>query len=131
MDSPCRRMSTAPNNPAEIMSVLDSLMDHEVSLVLYGRGALSLGFDQPRAEFLATQDVDAIIRLSQLDEIEGDTRFWDALDATNAQLAAKGLYITHLFGEEQVFLRPGMGAAYRPGIASAHALAAAVPPAHH
>ncbi len=46
------------NNPVELLETLDSFLDHEVSLVVYGRGALCLGYEQPRAEFLNTQDVD-------------------------------------------------------------------------
>ena len=99
-------MSAPPNNPVEIIRVLDSHMDHEVSLVLYGRASLALGFAEPRAGPLSTKDVDAIIRFSQLEDIESDLQFWDAVDATNEALAPRGLYITHLFGEEQVFLRP-------------------------
>lgn len=106
MDSPGCCMSAPPNNPVEIIRMLDSHMDHEVSLVLYGRASLALGFAEPRAGSLSTKDVDAIIRFSQLDAIENDLRFWDAVDATNEALAPRGLYITHLFGEEQVFLRP-------------------------
>ena len=34
------------------------------------------------------------------------TDFWPAVDATNAELADSGLYITHFFGEDQVVLRP-------------------------
>ena len=99
-------MSAPPNNPVEIIRMLDSHMDHEVSLVLYGRASLALGFAEPRAESLSTKDVDAIISFSQLEEIENDFRFWDAVEATNEALSPRGLYITHLFGEEQVFLRP-------------------------
>jgi|UniRef100_UPI0037853105 hypothetical protein len=49
-------MSSATDNPAEVLQTLDAALDHEVSLVIYGRGALCLGFERPRAEFLTTQD---------------------------------------------------------------------------
>jgi hypothetical protein len=98
--------ASVTNNPVELMATLDGFLDHEVSLVVYGRGALCLGYEQPRSEFLNTQDVDGIIRLGQLDELVNDERFWDAVDLTNEKLAPKGLYITHLFQEDQVFLRP-------------------------
>lgn len=94
------------DNPAEVLRTLDAALDHEVSLVIYGRGALCLGFDHPRAEFLTTLDVDGIIRVHQLDELVEDEKFWDAVEATNQKLQPKGLYITHLFQEDQVFLRP-------------------------
>lgn len=95
-----------PNNPAEILLTLDRHLDHEVSLVLYGRAALCLGFGETPTAFQTTQDVDAIIRLSQLPHLTEDTGFWDAVDLTNTELSPKGLYITHLFCEDQVFLRP-------------------------
>jgi hypothetical protein len=95
-----------PNNPAEILLTLDQQLDHEVSLVLYGRAALCLGFDGGPPAFQNTQDVDAIISLSQLSELTNNDTFWDSLDRTNKVLSPKGLYITHLFCEDQVFLRP-------------------------
>ncbi|MBE2285543.1 MAG: hypothetical protein IAE77_18925 [Prosthecobacter sp.] len=97
---------TTTNNPADLMKTLDGFLDHEVSLVVYGRGALCLGYEQPLAEFLNTQDVDGIIRAAQLDDLVNDERFWNAVDATNQALEPRGLYITHLFQEDQVFLRP-------------------------
>ncbi|MFN0079638.1 MAG: DUF6036 family nucleotidyltransferase [Prosthecobacter sp.] len=99
-------MSTMIDNPTEVIQTLDAALDHAVSLVIYGRGALCLGFEHPRAEFLTTQDVDGIIRVQQLDELVNDEKFWDAVDVTNRTLEPKGLYITHLFQEDQVFLRP-------------------------
>ena len=90
-----------PNNPAEILLSLDRQLDHGVPLVLYGRAALCLGFDGAPPDIQATQDVDAIIRLSQLPQLAEDTAFWDAVDRTNAELSPKGLYITHLFGEDR------------------------------
>jgi hypothetical protein len=95
-----------PNNPSEILVTLDCELDHDVSLVLYGRAALCLGFSQSPPAFQATQDVDAIISISQLPLLTNDLQFWEAIDSTNHILSPKGLYITHLFAEDQVFLRP-------------------------
>lgn len=95
-----------PNNPTEVLLTLDRELDHDVSLVLYGRAALCLGFDDSPPDFRATLDVDAIITLSQLPHLMEDLRFWDALDRANLALQPKGLYLTHLFSEDQVFLRP-------------------------
>lgn len=50
--------------------------------------------------------MDAIIPLAQLDPLRADEQFWNARDATNAELAARGLYLTHLFTEADVFLLP-------------------------
>lgn len=94
------------NNPTEVLLALDHELDHEVTLVLYGRAALALGFENALPEFATTQDVDAIITLSQLPELMEDTKFWEAQERTNLKLQPKGLYITHLFSEDQVFLRP-------------------------
>lgn len=99
-------MSPGPDNPTEVLLALDRELDHEVTLVLYGRAALSLGFDGAPDEFATTQDVDAIITLSQLPGLMEDGKFWEAQERTNLLLQPKGLYITHLFSEDQVFLRP-------------------------
>lgn len=99
-------MSEIINNPAEVVLTLDAEMDHEVSLVLYGRGALCLGFENIPPAYLTTQDVDGIIRMTQLDDLVNDESFWDSVERTNKRLEPKGLYITHLFQEDQVFLRP-------------------------
>ena len=94
------------NNPSEVILTLDREMDHDVTLVLYGRAALSLGFDPAPIDCYTTQDVDAIISFSQLPVIMDDHCFWDALEKTNKALEPSGLYMTHLFSEDQVFLRP-------------------------
>lgn len=90
-----------------ILQTVDKLLNHEVCLVIYGRAALWLGFDAPPPEAAKTQDVDAIISVSQENELAADRRFWDAVEATNTELAARGLYITHLFSEREIFLRQG------------------------
>lgn len=99
-------MKPADDNPTEVLLTLDRELDHEVSLVLYGRAALYLGFPNAPAEFGTTQDVDGIIRLSQLSALIEDDGFWEAQERANRILESRGLYITHLFSEDQVFLRP-------------------------
>ncbi|MEO5916931.1 MAG: DUF6036 family nucleotidyltransferase [Luteolibacter sp.] len=99
-------MRASQDNPTEVLLALDRELDHEVSLVLYGRAALCLGFADAPAEFGTTQDVDGIIRLSQLPVLMEDSGFWEAQERANRILEPRGLYITHLFSEDQVFLRP-------------------------
>ncbi len=94
------------NNPLFILQTLDRHLDHPVELTLYGRAALALGFPAHEPRHETTQDVDAIIPLAQLDPLRADEQFWDARDATNAELAERGLYLTHLFTEADVFLLP-------------------------
>ena len=93
------------NNPDRIVRVLDSHLDHPVSLIAYGRAAIALGFHNPPEAAARTLDVDAIIPVSQLEGFRTDARFWDAQEATNRELDKEGLYITHLFEADQVFLR--------------------------
>jgi hypothetical protein len=73
--------------------------------VLYGRAGIQLGFTNPPPEAAHSKDVDAIIPLADLDSLTADEGFWDAQQLTNAQLRPQGLYITHLFRADQLFLR--------------------------
>jgi hypothetical protein len=95
------------NNPELILRTLDRHLKQPVELTLYGRAAFALGFAEREPHHEATQDVDAIIPLHQIEVLRADEQFWDARDATNRELEPLGLYITHLFGEDQIFLRPG------------------------
>ncbi len=99
-------MNACLSNPERLLLTLDEHLEHEVSLVLYGRSALALGFNNVAEEVGSTKDVDAIIRLVELDALVNDEGFWDARDAVNERFKEEGLYITHLFQEDQVFLRP-------------------------
>lgn len=94
------------NNPLTILLTLDRHLNHPVELTLYGRAALALGFPSHEPFHETTQDVDAIIPLTQLERLRADEQFWDARDATNEELSQRGLYITHLFTEADVFLMP-------------------------
>lgn len=94
------------NHPLTILGTLDSFLERETRVVLYGRAALALGFDGAPAEFGVTRDVDAILPAAEMTAIEGDDQFWQALDQTNRALEPSGLYMTHLFVDEQVILLP-------------------------
>jgi hypothetical protein len=52
-------------NAERILQAVDSHLDHEVSLVIYGRAAIALGFANPPASVTRTLDVDAIIPVAQ------------------------------------------------------------------
>ena len=93
------------DNAALILQTLDSYLHHEVRLILYGRAALLLGFRDPPKGVAESKDVDAIIPVLEVHGIAQDEAFWDAQEKTNAELLPRGLYITHLFRSDQVFLR--------------------------
>jgi len=93
-------------NAEIIASALDGLLDHEVSLVTYGRASIALGFDDVPAAVGRSLDMDVILRFSNSAELEADDQFWEAQAQVNAILEKQGLYMTHLFQEDQVFLRP-------------------------
>ena len=94
------------NQPEHILRTLDGHLAKPTRMILYGRAALSLGFPEPLAAFQFTLDVDAILPEVEMRAIEEDHSFWDALELTNAELEPAGLYITHLFPDSQVILRP-------------------------
>jgi hypothetical protein len=53
------------NNAMKILNLLDRKLDSEVELVLYGRAALVLGFENPLKEFALSKDVDAIFQIGR------------------------------------------------------------------
>jgi hypothetical protein len=55
-------MSSLESNPAKLLRTLDEFLCHPVSLVLYGRASLALGFDRVPQEIGATKDVDFLVR---------------------------------------------------------------------
>jgi hypothetical protein len=91
-------------NAERILQTLDQRLDHEVPLVVYGRAAIALGFEEPPDAVKHTLDVDGIIPVDQVSIFRSDSNFWDAQEATNRELEKDGLYITHLFEADQVFL---------------------------
>lgn len=94
------------NHPETIIRALDGHLSKPTGLILYGRAALALGFPSAPQEFHATMDVDAILPEVEMTAIESDDGFWEAIEKTNEQLESSGLYLTHLFCDSQVILRP-------------------------
>ena len=101
MDSP--QSPEVMDNPSRILLTLDEHLERPTRMILYGRAALYLGFDAAPLEIAESKDVDAIIPLADLDGF--DEQFWKAQETTNELLRPRGLYITHLFRADQVFLR--------------------------
>ena len=93
------------NNPLRILQAVDARLDEPVEFFLFGRAALVLGFTDPPTEAAATQNVDGIIPRDLLASLQANEQWWAALKAANDELEAEGLYLTHLFDEEQIILR--------------------------
>src|SRR5208282_1594745 len=101
-------MAASPiNNPQRILKTLDSYLDKETRIVLFGRAALALGYGNQGARFGKTQDVDAILPTVEMARIEADGQFWKAIELTNKRLEPAGLYVSHLFTDRQIALTPG------------------------
>jgi len=98
-------MNTA-SNARRILQALDERLTADVELTLYGRAALHLGFPDPPSEFALSMDIDVILWVGQAQALAEATNFWQAIEETNQQFATEGLYVSHLFEETQVILRP-------------------------
>jgi len=94
------------SNPERILRTLDSHLERETRIILFGRAALNLGFGKAGSRFGQTMDVDAILPSVEMRKIEADDQFWKAIELTNKSLLAEGLYVSHLFADEQVVLTP-------------------------
>lgn len=94
------------NNAEIILTSLDRKLATRVELTLYGRAALSLGFDNPPQEFALSRDVDAVLWMGQAEMLLETSNFWEAVNEVNEALTDQELYISHFFEEEQVILRP-------------------------
>ena len=93
------------DNATLILRTLDRHLTRPTRLILYGRAALQPGFRDPPPAVAASKDVDVIIPPDDVDEISQDESFWRAQEAANRKLDPLGLYLTHLFKADQVFLR--------------------------
>jgi hypothetical protein len=59
-------MSAASAHPERLLLALDEALDHDITLIIYGRSAIWLGFHNPPPATATTQDVDAIIPNEQV-----------------------------------------------------------------
>jgi hypothetical protein len=98
--------ASAVNNAERILTALDGKLDREVELTLYGRAALSLGFDDVPKEFGQSRDIDGVLWIGQADDLAATTNFWEAVEELNEQFKDQELYISHLFQEDQLILSP-------------------------
>jgi len=94
------------SNPLRILRTLDRQLTVPTELTLFGRAALALGYPQAPGHFHNTQDVDGILPLDWLEPPDAQQDFWRAVEYTNVELEPTGLYLTHLFRETDVILRP-------------------------
>jgi len=94
------------NNPLHILQTLDRHLTAAAELCLFGRAALCLGYPGSPEIFQRTRDVDGILSLEWLAAPDENVDFWLAQQATNLELHATGLYLTHLFREMEVIVQP-------------------------
>jgi len=94
------------SNAVRILQRLDQYLTSPVELTLYGRAALTLGFEKTPEDYALSRDVDAILPVGQAETLNETTNFWEAIDLVNADLADDGLYVSHFFTEDQVVLLP-------------------------
>lgn len=92
------------NNPLTILQELDKHLKEETELIIFGKAAIVLGFPTAPGEYGSTMDVDGIIPVEMLDALGNNERFWEALEKTNDALKPTGLYMTHIFQEDQIIL---------------------------
>ena len=67
------------NHPEKILRILDDHLVRPTRLILYGRAALALGFENAPPSFHSTLDVDAILPEIEMSQIEADDQFWTAI----------------------------------------------------
>ena len=94
------------SNPLRILRTLDQHLTAPAEITLFGRSALALGYAQAPDHFHNTQDADGILPLAWLQPPDEHQDFWQAVQRTNIELEADGLYLTHLFREVDVILQP-------------------------
>ena len=89
-----------------ILCCLDGHLTSRVELTLYGRAALTLGFDETPQDYALSHDVDAVLWLGQAEALSESTDFWPAVEKTNDDLVEDDLHVSHFFTEDQVALLP-------------------------
>ena len=94
------------NNSEIILRELDKHLREDAELIIFGKSAIVLGFPTAPSDYASTMDVDGIIPMEMLEALSNNENFWDALEKTNEVLKPTGLYMTHIFQEDQIILTP-------------------------
>lgn len=85
-----------------ILLTLDSHLSAPADIRLMGGAAMILAYGMRRS----TEDVDLLHDDDELAFLAEERDFGSALESTNADLAAAGLYLSHIWGPEQEILTP-------------------------
>jgi hypothetical protein len=91
------------SGPALILRTLDRHLTGPGLVRLFGGAALVLAYGRQRQ----TEDADLLLDDSECRALIDTASFSEAVEATNAELNPRGLYLTHIFGPEQEILSPG------------------------
>ena len=94
---------------ALILETLDRHLRGPGLIRLLGGAALTLGYGLDRA----TEDVDLLQDDAEVRALIDKAEFGEAVEATNAELEPQGLYLTHIWGPEQLILSSGWRARCR------------------
>lgn len=98
------------SGPALIIRTLDKHLTGPGSIRLFGGAAIILGYRRDRL----TEDADLLLDDSECRTLIDASGFSEAVEATNTELAPRGLYLTHIFGPEQEILSPSWREQCRP-----------------
>ena len=93
------------SNPVRILKTLDSFLKDQIELVVYGKAALHLLF-QNDFSLGITNAVDLIVPEVHISMFDQRLDFWEAMEGTNEELKSEGLCLTHVFEEKQKILHP-------------------------
>ena len=94
------------NNPERILYELDQRLKGTLELNLFGRAAIALGYIDHEQKHGSTHDVDAILAHADLETTETASNFWEIQEELNKALEPDGLYMTHIFMEDQIIIQP-------------------------
>jgi hypothetical protein len=95
---------------ALILIALDRHLRVPADIRLMGGAAMALAYGLERP----TEDADLLADEAELAVLAEHCDFGAALEAANAELEPRGLYLSHIWGPEQQILTPGWRAACRP-----------------
>lgn len=91
------------SGPALILRTLDRHLTAPGHIRLFGGAALVLGYGRRRQ----TEDADLLLDDEECQALIDSAGFAEAVEATNAELNDRGLYLSHIFGPEQEILAAG------------------------